>query len=421
LPLDHCGCTVIKVHGDYLDTRIKNTERELRSYDPRVDSLLDRVFDAYGLIICGWSAKYDKALRSAIARCPSRRFSTYWAARGKPGVSAERLIAARQARVVQIKDANDFFGELSERVLALAEAQEDPMSARVAVARLKRYLPVDEARIRLHDLVSQATEDLCGRLVSTQFPLDSPAPGVETVMERMKAYEAAADILTRMLAVGGFFGSSSQEHLWTHAVQRAADQSEVVGQRMVAWDSLRLYPALLLLYSSGIGAVAAGHFGLLGLLAKAISADDKPLVERLFTWSVLDDALAKQLPGLERHHTPISDRLYLVLRDATREVVPSDAEYEPFFDRFEYLWALLHVDATLGTDHWHQGWGPVGRFGWRRRAKGDREPAVVSREVERAGKDWPPLASGLFGGSLDRLQEVSGAFDQFTSKLGMSW
>ena len=56
-PLTHAGCTVLKVHGDYLDTRIRNTEAELESYPPEVDQYLDRVFDEFGLVVCGWSAE----------------------------------------------------------------------------------------------------------------------------------------------------------------------------------------------------------------------------------------------------------------------------------------------------------------------------------------------------------------------------
>ena len=55
MPLAHSRCTVIEVHGDYLDPRFRNTEEELRSYEPAIDRLLDQVFDEYGLIICGWS------------------------------------------------------------------------------------------------------------------------------------------------------------------------------------------------------------------------------------------------------------------------------------------------------------------------------------------------------------------------------
>ena len=43
LPLAHSRCTIIKVHGDYLDPNIKNTVGELDSYEPPLDALLDRV------------------------------------------------------------------------------------------------------------------------------------------------------------------------------------------------------------------------------------------------------------------------------------------------------------------------------------------------------------------------------------------
>jgi hypothetical protein len=77
-PVQHADCTVVKVHGDYLDARIKNTPAVLASYDPRMDTLLDRIFSEYGLIVCGWSADYDLALREAFKRSRTRRYGTYW-------------------------------------------------------------------------------------------------------------------------------------------------------------------------------------------------------------------------------------------------------------------------------------------------------------------------------------------------------
>jgi hypothetical protein len=50
---------VIKLHGDYRDTRIRNTTPELETYEAEMDDLLDRIFDEYGLIICGWCAAWD--------------------------------------------------------------------------------------------------------------------------------------------------------------------------------------------------------------------------------------------------------------------------------------------------------------------------------------------------------------------------
>ena len=77
-PLIHGGCWVIKLHGDYRDIRIRNTQAELDSYDPKFNDLLDRILDEFGLIVCGWSAVWDGALRDALYRAPARRFTTYW-------------------------------------------------------------------------------------------------------------------------------------------------------------------------------------------------------------------------------------------------------------------------------------------------------------------------------------------------------
>ena len=49
LPLIHTQCCVFKVHGDYLDSRIRNTPAELDQYPPEFDQLLDRIFDEFGL------------------------------------------------------------------------------------------------------------------------------------------------------------------------------------------------------------------------------------------------------------------------------------------------------------------------------------------------------------------------------------
>ena len=93
-------CTVIKVNGDYLDTRFKNTPAELDSYHPAIERLLDRVLDEYGLIVCGWSADWDTALRRAFERAMTHRYATFWAARRPPTGEAARLFdaAPRRAR-----------------------------------------------------------------------------------------------------------------------------------------------------------------------------------------------------------------------------------------------------------------------------------------------------------------------------------
>ena len=84
-PITHSTCYVLKLHGDYKDARILNTESELSGYPAPYDALLDRILDEHGLIISGWSGEWDHALRAAFLRAPNRRYSMFWAARGTPG------------------------------------------------------------------------------------------------------------------------------------------------------------------------------------------------------------------------------------------------------------------------------------------------------------------------------------------------
>jgi hypothetical protein len=81
-PITHSACYILKLHGDYKDARILNTDSELTAYPTQYDTLLDRIFDEFGLIVCGWSGEWDHALRAALLRAPNRRYPVYWATRG---------------------------------------------------------------------------------------------------------------------------------------------------------------------------------------------------------------------------------------------------------------------------------------------------------------------------------------------------
>jgi hypothetical protein len=109
MPYVHSKCYLVKLHGDYLDTRIKNTPEELANYSEHLNRLLDRIFDEFGLIVCGWSGTWDTALRQAILRCPNRRFPMYWLAKGELTEEAKQIVYHRRAEIIDIESADQFF------------------------------------------------------------------------------------------------------------------------------------------------------------------------------------------------------------------------------------------------------------------------------------------------------------------------
>ena len=121
LPLVHQKCCVIKLHGDYLDTRIRNSPSELSAYPKEFNDLLNRVLDEFGLVVCGWSADWDVALWKALLRAKSRRFTTYWALRDEAGDSAQQVIRQRDAQVIRITGADEFFASVQQIVQSIEE------------------------------------------------------------------------------------------------------------------------------------------------------------------------------------------------------------------------------------------------------------------------------------------------------------
>ena len=322
MPLIHTRCCVFKVHGDYLDTRIRNTPAELETYPGEFDNLLDRIFDEFGLIVCGWSAEWDTALRAAIERAVSRRFSHFWAVRGEPGDAAKRLIEHRQAQVLPISDADSFFSELARLVGALEQfSRPHPLSTEAAVASLKSYLPETRFRIRLADLINGEVERVLEATAGPAFALrGGPAPDSTSFTTRVRAYEAACETLIAMAVVGGYWVEDWHHATWQNALARLATRRGEGGY--IVWIELQRYPATLLLYALGLGAIEAGERGLM-FLGKLFATpvhrenrEDKTAIELLPALCLFENGRdsARLLEGMNDRRVPLSDWLFALLK-----------------------------------------------------------------------------------------------------------
>ena len=230
LPLVHTPCCVIKLHGDYLDTRIRNTPSELQTYPPEFDELLAQIFDEFGLIVCGWSAEWDEALRNSIYRSRSRRFTTYWAARGEPGDAAGRLITHRKSEIVSIDDAENFFQTLRENVEAVEEfSRPHPLSTEAAVTALKRYMSEPRYRIQLSDLIGDAIGKVLEGTRGEAFAANTPELNGESFATRIRSYDAACSTLMAMAPVAGFWTEQEHYAFWERALSRLATTDERSG------------------------------------------------------------------------------------------------------------------------------------------------------------------------------------------------
>ena len=400
MPLPHSRCTVVKLHGDYLDIRTKNTPLELESYDERTNHLLDHVLDEFGLIVCGWSAEWDIALRMAVERCKGRRFTTYWAVKGKLTTTAKNLVELRGAAVLSIESADQFLPQLAEKLEALAAIDRPhPLSAKVAVAQTKKYLSEPKYKIQLHDLLMQEVNRIVQETTSDRYPVTGNFEP-EDVASRVNDFEALSSTAIAVMATGCFWGQPQHHSVWCNAVERLANPPRPQSWRR-SMQGLRFYPAHLLLCAGGIAAIAAGNYDTLyALLSKPrvrTSRDQKLMVE--LSEDFVPETF-KQVPGLEKRTLPRSDRVFVVLREPLREFLPNDDLYERAFDRYEAMRSLWGADC--------EGWAIPGAFMYRygRFEEGSVLMEIVN-EVKAAGQEWPLFRLGFFGGKLERWEAAA--------------
>lgn len=424
LPIQHNECTVVKVHGDYLDPSIKNTPEELASYDPEIETLLDRIFGEYGLVVCGWSGESDTALRKALERNANRKFAAYWATRSEPGEIAKELINIIGAEEIRISGADELFQDLAEKVHALEEFDRPhPLEPKVAVQTLKNHLARDPTTVRVHDLMMEEAEKLHGRSAEDYnkvFPCDT-----ELLREALERIETIAEVAVRMIATGCYFGGDGHDYLWAKALERVANLPADKGEGTIE-PNAGYYSGLLLLYAGGISAVAKDKYETLATLLAGSKVRfhrrRQPLAFAVHPWNVIERAHVRLLPELTSHYAPLNERLHAILRDPLRQILPDDGAYTACFDRFEYLLGLAHVAVRRKVDPYESspGWGPIGLFAWRGGAQGRRGPSFedeVSAELASFGEEWPPLRAGTFQASLAELKEIKRVYDLFVGEI----
>jgi len=422
MPLIHTRCCVFKVHGDYLDTRIRNTPAELENYPKEFDDLLDRILDEFGLIVCGWSAEWDTALRAAIERAVSRRFSHFWAVRGELGNAAKRLIEHRQGQKIPIADADSFFSELGRLVEALEQfSRPHPLSTNAAVAILKGYLAEPKHRIRLADLVGGEVDRVLDATDTPTFALQGGLPpDTNTFTARVRAYEAACETLVAMAAVGGYWIEDWHYATWQTALIRLATRRRETGFNL--WVELQRYPATQLFYTLGLGAVEAGERGLLfmgklfGTKIHREYKEDKTAVELLPAFCLFErgNESARLLEGMDRRHAPLNDWLHTLLQPRFRSFMPSESRFTYTFDKLEVLMALSYAYYAKRDKDWY--WCPPGCYGYREDNL-ERILKELRSSIESLGEKSPYVRSGIFGKSAEECSSGIDAFTTWVQKL----
>ena len=294
-----------------------------------------------------------------------------------------------------------------------------PLSTEDAVATLKRYMSDSRYQIQLLDFVKEIVEQVVEQTLGEAFSPQGPKPTNESVTTRVRRYDAACSTMLAMAVNGGFWAKEEHNQIWQRALQRLGWTTVTGGCKI--WIGLKEYPATLLLYALGLGAIKADRLRLLGsLLGTTIRREHKedlPAVRILppFCLPLVYRDEMRKLEGMDRRYAPLNDWIHDALRPHAESTI-SDDQYTLVFDKLEILIALNYAHKANRTSGSY--WAPLGAFGYRsnnrRRIFQEIEESLSTMKAES-----PYVTSGIFGDTVEECQQGLEDLKQFIS--GLHW
>lgn len=293
-------------------------------------------------------------------------------------------------------------------------------STNAKLIRAKEFLASESGSIGLHDMLSNEV-----RRFLTITSDDAFAPSEKFSQEefesRMERYEVAAQDISLLLACIAQWGRPSHLATLQKCIARSSDRLES-SSGLSVWLALRWYPLLLELYCSGIAAIDAGRFdSLAAIFGTTLPSSNYRIASESFVEAASAAILElnrtnvlSQLPGHERHYTPLSEYLLKVLQPKLDDALFLGKNYEAAFDVFEVYFALCAVDARLVNGE--GAWGPIGRFGWKHSVYKSLIARLI-KEADSQKSEWRPLKAGLFGGDSERFKNAATHLTQLIGQL----
>jgi hypothetical protein len=408
-PLVHADCTILKIHGDYRDTRFKNITDELERYSPDLYVLLQQIFDDYGIIISGWSAEWDTALRDTIKSVKGRRYSWYWHSFSETiNEKAEELINFRDANlVIDSRGADHFFREIKETVFNISKLKKvNPENIQVKIKRLKEYIQNDD-EIAIRDLFTNESKDVIDKINKLDSNQEATIELMKQWIEEIKVIVKPISILSSILAFYGKF--DYQERLLIESLERFTSIKNSDGR--VSLIGLKQLPLQAVFYSIGVSLTMRRKYKLLDEIMMKPKVRDRLHSRQDFSWYVsprrhLYDAFQRLQP--ERpYHLPIEVMFtFPFLEEIFKEsqLAFDRAEYMIYYDLFEFLRSLKH--RYLGDYNYF-----CGCFGYR----DDRSHIELFLSEGSLITDWEVLL--LFEGDRDLFTKSLRLLSEDLNKL----
>lgn len=420
IPLVHAGFTIVKINGDYIDCRFLNTEDELADYPDKLKDYVLRIINEFGVITCGWSGEWDKGLVNIIRSSENRRYESYFTYRNKCENTLKELATFRRGNTLAIENADSFFTELAERVMALSSLEGNhPLSKDIAVERLKRYIVKPEKIILYNDLFENEVERAYNKIVQDyNFPLNYQTFN-KCLIRRLNAIDT---LLPMCITVVRWSKPVHEQAIFDMLTRFAEFPIKRGGGYQMETVKLHYLSGLLLMYTIGISCIKYEKYSFLNnilhISARDSIHDNKTNITAIIHPILFERNTANKCIWRENKYTPISTLIHNKIRNLFNSILRDDLDFNVTFDIFEYLYSLNYL--YLNGEIFGSVWVPWGEYKWRAvsymRITNNPFNDFFSK-ADKLQDNWLPLKGNMFDGKYSTYIETKKKVDEFLQKI----
>lgn len=414
VPLYHHPLTLLKINGDYKDCRFRNTEKELSTYPKDLEDYLDAILKNFGIITCGWSATWDKALVGHITNNFNHRYSYFYTYLDDLSDEISELASKSKGETLQIDNADIFFTEMNERLKALEiiNGKNMEIDRQIAITRVKEYIVKDEDIIRYTDLFENETSKAINKICEVTYSHETMTAQLYDQIYR-NAYSHVAILLDMGIVASRWAVDEIHQQVIVNALSNLANRPIDKTNLIMQEHSFKQNHAIdtVFLYGMGIACIYYRNFQLLDKILR-VKLDDTAmmlsdyLIDVTNSW-IIDKEQWNRTVTYERMKTPFSWVMSNLLRSSFGFI--KDKEYDACFCIFEKIIAMYYYMLISSVNEYYVKTAPLGQFAWMSiyysRDKHNKYSAFFE-EIEGLKDNAPQLKGGLFENSYQKYKEI---------------
>ncbi len=418
LPIVHTKIVILKLNGDYLDSRFLNTKTELNEYNEKLKGFAVRIIDEFGIITCGWSAKWDNGLVNLFKQTSNFRFNSFWTFIHRCNKELEELAKLRKGKTIQIENADNFFSELYEKINSLELLDKSsPISEEIAIARIKKYVASEDHRIKFNDLLQDQIKPLLDLLEKNNFSKIQPTQS--ELQPILLKHQSKLESFLPIIINAVYWSKTYHKNIVTNILKRVALPQKIEGHFYRDSVNFQYFPALAIFYSIGITAIKNEKYELLKdcfylKIPDEVKGRDRIFLIEKVNSSIIDKELFNQIIGMN-YKTPISTYLHKFLYPMFNEIIYDEEEYDEIFTIVEYLISLNYMFFI--KDGYRANWAPWGEYVWK---KSHYKKTLLDEFLENATleeNNWKPIKEGFFDHNYENFLVTKAKLEEFLKKI----